>query len=127
MSELKIPIVCTVIGEGGSGGALAIGVGDRTVMLEYSTYSVISPEGCASILWKDAGKARDAAEQLGLTAKRLLELGLIDKLVREPIGGAHRNPKQRSEEHTSELQSLMRISYAVFCLKKKIHHTPTST
>ncbi|WP_027081422.1 acetyl-CoA carboxylase carboxyltransferase subunit alpha [Luteimonas mephitis] len=94
MSELKIPIVCTVIGEGGSGGALAIGVGDRTVMLEYSTYSVISPEGCASILWKDAAKARDAAEQLGLTAKRLLELGLIDKLVREPIGGAHRNPKQ---------------------------------
>jgi acetyl-CoA carboxylase carboxyl transferase subunit alpha len=94
MSELRIPIVCTVIGEGGSGGALAIGVGDRTVMLEYSTYSVISPEGCASILWKDAAKARDAAEQLGLTAKRLLELGLIDKLVREPIGGAHRNPKQ---------------------------------
>jgi acetyl-CoA carboxylase carboxyl transferase subunit alpha len=94
MSELRVPIVCTVIGEGGSGGALAIGVGDRTVMLEYSTYSVISPEGCASILWKDAAKARDAAEQLGLTAKRLLELGLIDKLVREPIGGAHRNPRQ---------------------------------
>ncbi|GGK07164.1 acetyl-CoA carboxylase carboxyltransferase subunit alpha [Luteimonas terricola] len=94
MAELKTPIVCTVIGEGGSGGALAIGVGDRTVMLEYSTYSVISPEGCASILWKDAGKAKDAAEQLGLTAKRLLGLGLVDKLVREPIGGAHRNPKQ---------------------------------
>ena len=94
MAELKIPIVCTVIGEGGSGGALAIGVGDRTVMLEYSTYSVISPEGCASILWKDAGKAKDAAEQLGLTAKRLLGLGLVDKLVREPIGGAHRNPRQ---------------------------------
>ena len=94
MAELKIPIVCTVIGEGGSGGALAIGVGDRTLMLEYSTYSVISPEGCASILWKDAGKARQAAEQLGLTAKRLLELGLVDKLVREPIGGAHRKPKQ---------------------------------
>ncbi|GHD67880.1 acetyl-coenzyme A carboxylase carboxyl transferase subunit alpha [Luteimonas padinae] len=94
MAELKIPIVCTVIGEGGSGGALAIGVGDRTVMLEYSTYSVISPEGCASILWKDAAKAKDAAEQLGLTAKRLLGLGLVDKLVREPIGGAHRNPRQ---------------------------------
>src|SRR3546814_645656 len=94
MSELKIPIVCTVIGEGGSGGALAIGVGDRMVMLEYSTYSVISPEGCASILWKDAGKARDAAEQLGLTAKRLLELGLIDELVREPPGGAHRHPQK---------------------------------
>ncbi|MDR7134006.1 acetyl-CoA carboxylase carboxyl transferase subunit alpha [Lysobacter niastensis] len=94
MSELKIPVICTVIGEGGSGGALAIGVGDRTLMLEYSTYSVISPEGCASILWKSSDKAKDAAEQLGLTAKRLLELGLVDKLVREPIGGAHRNPKQ---------------------------------
>ncbi|WP_101925787.1 MULTISPECIES: acetyl-CoA carboxylase carboxyltransferase subunit alpha [Luteimonas] len=94
MAELKTPIICTVIGEGGSGGALAIGVGDRTLMLEYSTYSVISPEGCASILWKDAGKARDAAEQLGLTAKRLHGLGLIDKVVREPIGGAHRNPHQ---------------------------------
>ncbi|NLB59291.1 MAG: acetyl-CoA carboxylase carboxyltransferase subunit alpha [Gammaproteobacteria bacterium] len=94
MAELKVPILCTVIGEGGSGGALAIGVGDRTLMLEYSTYSVISPEGCASILWKDAEKKRDAAEQLGLTAKRLLGLGLVDKLVREPIGGAHRNPGQ---------------------------------
>ena len=94
MAELKIPILCTVIGEGGSGGALAIGVGDRTLMLEYSTYSVISPEGCASILWKDAEKKRDAAEQLGLTATRLLGLGLVDKLVREPIGGAHRNPGQ---------------------------------
>ena len=94
MAELKTPIVCTVIGEGGSGGALAIGVGDRTVMLEYSTYSVITPEGCASILWKDARKAKDAAEQLGLTAKRLRELKLVDKVVREPIGGAHRNPRQ---------------------------------
>ncbi|MCD9005400.1 acetyl-CoA carboxylase carboxyltransferase subunit alpha [Luteimonas sp. XNQY3] len=94
MAELKTPIICTVIGEGGSGGALAIGVGDRTLMLEYSTYSVISPEGCASILWKDAAKARDAAEQLGLTAKRLKSLGLVDKVVREPIGGAHRNPRQ---------------------------------
>jgi acetyl-CoA carboxylase carboxyl transferase subunit alpha len=94
MAELKTPVVCTVIGEGGSGGALAIGVGDRTLMLEYSTYSVISPEGCASILWKDAKKAKDAAEQLGLTARRLRELGLIDKVVREPIGGAHRNPRQ---------------------------------
>ncbi|MGO1071480.1 acetyl-CoA carboxylase carboxyltransferase subunit alpha [Lysobacter sp. CA199] len=94
MAELKIPVICTVIGEGGSGGALAIGVGDRTLMLEYSTYSVITPEGCASILWKTAEKAKDAAEQLGLTAKRLFELGLIDKIVREPIGGAHRNPKQ---------------------------------
>jgi acetyl-CoA carboxylase carboxyl transferase subunit alpha len=94
MSELKVPIICTVIGEGGSGGALAIGVGDRTLMLEYSTYSVITPEGCASILWKSADKARDAAEQMGITARRLLGLGLIDKLIREPIGGAHRNPTQ---------------------------------
>ena len=94
MAELKTPIICTVIGEGGSGGALAIGVGDRTLMLEYSTYSVITPEGCASILWKTADKAKDAAEQLGLTAKRLHGLGLVDKVVREPIGGAHRNPTQ---------------------------------
>jgi len=94
MAELKIPVICTVIGEGGSGGALAIGVGDRTLMLEYGTYSVISPEGCASILWKDAGKAKDAAEQLGLTAPRLKGLGLVDKVIREPIGGAHRNPTQ---------------------------------
>jgi acetyl-CoA carboxylase carboxyl transferase subunit alpha len=97
MSELRTPIVCTVIGEGGSGGALAIGVGDRTLMLEYSTYSVITPEGCASILWKSADKAKDAAEQMGITAKRLKELGLIDKVVREPIGGAHRNPTQTAK------------------------------
>jgi acetyl-CoA carboxylase carboxyl transferase subunit alpha len=93
MAELKVPIICTVIGEGGSGGALAIGVGDRTLMLQYSTYSVISPEGCASILWKSSDKVKDAAEALGMTAPRLLELGLIDKLVREPLGGAHRNPR----------------------------------
>lgn len=93
MAELKVPIVCTVIGEGGSGGALAIGVGDRVNMLQYSTYSVISPEGCASILYKNANRARDAAEALGLTAPRLKELGLIDKVVREPTGGAHRNPR----------------------------------
>lgn len=92
MAELKVPIVCTVIGEGGSGGALAIGVGDRTNMLQYSTYSVISPEGCASILWKSADKVKDAAEALGMTAPRLLELGLVDKVLREPLGGAHRNP-----------------------------------
>ncbi|WP_297901352.1 acetyl-CoA carboxylase carboxyltransferase subunit alpha [Metallibacterium sp.] len=93
MAALKVPIICTVIGEGGSGGALAIGVGDRTLMLEYSTYSVISPEGCASILWKSADKARDAAEQLGLTAPRLLELGLVDNVIPEPLGGAHRDPE----------------------------------
>ena len=97
MAELRVPIICTVIGEGGSGGALAIGVGDRTIMLEYSTYSVISPEGCASILWRDAAKAKDAAEQLGMTAKRLHGLGLVDKVVREPTGGAHRNPVQMAK------------------------------
>ncbi|HEY1069263.1 acetyl-CoA carboxylase carboxyltransferase subunit alpha [Thermomonas sp.] len=97
MAELRVPVVCTVIGEGGSGGALAIGVGDRTIMLEYSTYSVISPEGCASILWRDAAKAKDAAEQLGMTAKRLHGLGLVDKVVREPTGGAHRNPVQMAK------------------------------
>ncbi|MFT3898341.1 MAG: acetyl-CoA carboxylase carboxyltransferase subunit alpha [Thermomonas sp.] len=94
MSELRTPILCTVIGEGGSGGALAVGVGDVTNMLEYSTYSVISPEGCASILWRDATRAKDAAEQMAITAKRLLELKLVDKVIREPIGGAHRNPEQ---------------------------------
>jgi acetyl-CoA carboxylase carboxyl transferase subunit alpha len=97
MSELRVPIVCTVIGEGGSGGALAIGVGDAVNMLEYSTYSVITPEGCASILWKTADHAKDAAEQLGLTAKRLKELGLIDKVIREPLGGAHQNPVQMAK------------------------------
>lgn len=97
MAELKVPVVCTVIGEGGSGGALALGVGDRTVMLEYSVYSTISPEGCASILWKDPAKAKDAAEQLGLTAPRLKGLGLVDKVVREPTGGAHRNPNQMAK------------------------------
>jgi len=93
MAQLRVPVICTVIGEGGSGGALAIGVGDVTNMLEYSTYSVITPEGCASILWKTADRAKDAAEALGLTAPRLLELGLVDKIVREPLGGAHRNPR----------------------------------
>lgn len=92
MAELKTPIICTVIGEGGSGGALAIGVGDRTLMLEYSTYSVITPEGCASILWKSADKARDAAEAMGITANRLLEHNLIDRIIPEPLGGAHRDP-----------------------------------
>jgi len=91
MAGLRTPIVCTVIGEGGSGGALAIGVGDRLIMLEYSIYSVISPEGCASILWKSAEKASDAAEALGLTAARLKELGLVDQIIPEPLGSAHRN------------------------------------
>ncbi len=91
MSELTVPIVCIVIGEGGSGGALAIGVGDHVMMLQYSTYSVISPEGCASILWKSADKAAEAAEALGITAERLKELKLIDEIIPEPLGGAHRD------------------------------------
>jgi acetyl-CoA carboxylase carboxyl transferase subunit alpha len=91
MAELRTPVVCTIIGEGGSGGALAIGVGDRMLILQYSTYSVISPEGCASILWKSADKASVAAETLGITAERLLSLELVDKIVPEPLGGAHRD------------------------------------
>ena len=114
MAELKVPVICTVIGEGGSGGALALGVGDRTIMLEYSVYSTISPEGCASILWKDAGKAKDAAEQLGLTAPRLKSLGLVDKVVREPTGGAHRNPNQMARRLKAvllnELDALQALS-----------------
>ncbi|MEW5786361.1 MAG: acetyl-CoA carboxylase carboxyltransferase subunit alpha [Pseudomonadota bacterium] len=93
MAELKTPIICTVIGEGGSGGALAIGVGDALVMLQYATYSVISPEGCASILWKSAEKASVAAEALGITAPKLKTLGLVDRIVNEPLGGAHRDPE----------------------------------
>lgn len=94
MAQLEVPIVCTIIGEGGSGGALAISVGDQTLMLQYSIYSVISPEGCASILWKTAERASDAAEALGVTAHRLKALGLVDKIVNEPVGGAHRDHKQ---------------------------------
>ena len=97
MADLKVPIVCTVIGEGGSGGALAIGVGDRMLMLQYSIYSVISPEGCASILWKSAEKAADAAEALGVTSTRLKELNLIDDIIEEPLGGAHRDPDTMAE------------------------------
>ncbi|WP_028110810.1 acetyl-CoA carboxylase carboxyl transferase subunit alpha [Ferrimonas futtsuensis] len=91
MAGLKVPVICTVIGEGGSGGALAIGVGDRVNMLQYSTYSVISPEGCASILWKDAAEAPKAAEAMGITAERLHELKLVDTVISEPRGGAHRD------------------------------------
>ncbi len=97
MSHLHTPIISTVIGEGGSGGALAIGVCDRLIMLEYSTYSVISPEGCASILWKNAEFAADAAEAMGITAGRLQELGLVDEVIPEPLGGAHRSPRKTSE------------------------------
>lgn len=91
MSRLRTPIIATVIGEGGSGGALAIGIADRLIMLEYSTYSVISPEGCASILWKSSEKAEEAASAMGITSNRLLELGLVDEIVKEPLGGAHRD------------------------------------
>jgi acetyl-CoA carboxylase carboxyl transferase subunit alpha len=91
MAELRVPIICTIIGEGGSGGALAVAVGDALLMLQYATYSVISPEGCASILWKSASKAEEAAETLAITATRLKTLGLVDKIVSEPLGGAHRD------------------------------------
>lgn len=97
MAKLETPIICTVIGEGGSGGALAIGVGDRLVMMEFSTYSVISPEGCASILWKSADKAKLAAEAMGITSDRVREQGFLDEVVREPIGGAHRNYEATAE------------------------------
>ncbi|KGQ65435.1 acetyl-CoA carboxylase subunit alpha [Gallibacterium anatis 7990] len=105
MSMLKVPIVCTVIGEGGSGGALAIGVGDKVNMLQYSTYSVISPEGCASILWKKADKASTAAEVMGLTADRLKKLELIDSIVEEPLGGAHRHPEQMAQYLKAQLNA----------------------
>jgi acetyl-CoA carboxylase carboxyl transferase subunit alpha len=94
MAQLEVPIISTIIGEGGSGGALAIAVADQVLMLQYSVYSVISPEGCASILWKTSERAADAAEALGITAHRLKALGLVDKIVNEPVGGAHRDPKQ---------------------------------
>ncbi|MDH2292237.1 MULTISPECIES: acetyl-CoA carboxylase carboxyl transferase subunit alpha [Cobetia] len=97
MSRLKTPIISTVIGEGGSGGALAIGVCDELNMLQYSTYSVISPEGCASILWKSAERAADAADAMGITASRLKELGFVDNLIKEPLGGAHRNPQAAAD------------------------------
>jgi acetyl-CoA carboxylase carboxyl transferase subunit alpha len=108
MAGLKVPIVSVVIGEGGSGGALAIGLADRMLMLEYSIYSVISPEGCASILWKTAEKAETAAEAMGLTADRLEKLGLIDEVISEPLGGAHRDPVAMSEAlKNALLQSLV--------------------
>lgn len=113
MARLKTPIICTVIGEGGSGGALAIGVGDRVNMLQYSTYSVISPEGCASILWKSAEKAPLAAEAMGVTAQRSLELGLIDAIIEEPLGGAHRDyeemAKRIKRQLLVDLESLMNV------------------
>lgn len=113
MAKLRTPIICTIIGEGGSGGALAIGVGDRLIMLEYSTYSVISPEGCATILWKDSDKAELAAEAMGITSDRIREAGLLDEVVREPLGGGHRdiaqmakNLKQSLTQHLQDLQDV---------------------
>ncbi len=108
MAELKVPIISTVIGEGGSGGALAIAVADRLLMLQYSTYSVISPEGCASILWKSADKASVAAEAMGITADRLKGLGLVDQVVTEPVGGAHRDHAAMGQSLRQALQDALR-------------------
>jgi acetyl-CoA carboxylase carboxyl transferase subunit alpha len=108
MAELKVPIIVTIIGEGGSGGALAIAVGDTVQMLQYSTYSVISPEGCASILWKSAEKAPEAAETMGITAHRLKTLGLIDKIVSEPLGGAHRDHAAMANSLKKALQDALK-------------------
>ncbi|QRM20394.1 acetyl-CoA carboxylase carboxyltransferase subunit alpha [Dechloromonas sp. TW-R-39-2] len=108
MAELKVPVIVTIIGEGGSGGALAIAVGDIVQMLQYSTYSVISPEGCASILWKSAERAPDAAETMGITAQRLKTLGLIDKIVSEPLGGAHRDHAAMAQNLKKALQDALK-------------------
>lgn len=108
MAELKVPIICIVIGEGGSGGALAVAVGDTVLMLQYATYSVISPEGCASILWKSADKASEAAEIMGITADRLKEMELIDGILNEPIGGAHRDYPAIMQSVKSALQDSLR-------------------
>jgi acetyl-CoA carboxylase carboxyl transferase subunit alpha len=112
MSTLQVPIVCVVIGEGGSGGALAIGVGDRLLMLQYSIYSVISPEGCAGILWRSADKKDLAAEAMGVSAERIAKLGIVDEVLKEPLGGAHRDPQAMSDtlkeallRHLNELQA----------------------
>lgn len=107
MSSLRVPIIVTVIGEGGSGGALALAVGDNIIMLQYSIYSVISPEGCASILWKSAEKAPEAADSLGITANRLKTLGLVDKIVHEPLGGAHRDPSAMMQTMRRALQEAL--------------------
>ena len=109
MSQLKTPIISTVIGEGGSGGALAVGVCDKLMMLQYSTYSVISPEGCASILWKSADKASEAAKVMGITSDRLFELGLVDEVIPEPLGGVHRSPKELAATLKTQLVSSLAI------------------
>ena len=108
MASLRVPLICTVIGEGGSGGALAIAVGDITIMMQYSTYSVISPEGCASILWKSPDRAPEAAETLGITASRLKTLGVVDKIVSEPLGGAHRDPDAAAQALRKTLAEALR-------------------
>jgi acetyl-CoA carboxylase carboxyl transferase subunit alpha len=108
MSKLRVPVVCTVIGEGGSGGALAVAVGDAVFMLQYATYSVISPEGCASILWKSAEKAPEAAEIMGITANRLKTLGLVDRIIGEPVGGAHRDYPATMQAVKKALQDALR-------------------
>jgi acetyl-CoA carboxylase carboxyl transferase subunit alpha len=112
MAELKTPIIAVIIGEGGSGGALALGVADQMLMLQYSTYSVISPEGCASILWKSAEKAPEAAETLAITASRLKTLGLIDRIISEPLGGAHRDPVAMMQTMKRTLQDVLRQQQA---------------
>ena len=108
MAQLEVPIITTIIGEGGSGGALAISVGDQVLMLQYSIYSVISPEGCASILWKTSERAQDAADALGITAHRLKAMGLVDKIVNEPVGGAHRDPKWMAAQLKRGLNDALR-------------------
>jgi len=108
MAELRVPVICTIIGEGGSGGALALAVGDIVMMLQYAIYSVISPEGCASILWKSADKAPEAAETMGITASRLKTLGLIDKIISEPLGGAHRDHAAMAQNLKKALQDALR-------------------
>jgi acetyl-CoA carboxylase carboxyl transferase subunit alpha len=108
MAQLEVPIIVTIIGEGGSGGALAISVGDQLLMLQYSIYSVISPEGCASILWKTSERASDAADALGITAHRLKALGMVDKIINEPVGGAHRDTKQMAAFLKRALNDAMR-------------------
>jgi acetyl-CoA carboxylase carboxyl transferase subunit alpha len=108
LAELKVPVICTIIGEGGSGGALAVAIGDVVQMLQYATYSVISPEGCASILWKSADKAPEAAEIMGITAHRLKTMGLIDRIISEPPGGAHRDYPTIMQSVRKALQESLR-------------------
>jgi acetyl-CoA carboxylase carboxyl transferase subunit alpha len=124
MSQITVPIICVVIGEGCSGGAVGIGVGDRFLMMEYSYFATISPEGCASILWKTADKAADAAEIMGITARKLLKIGVIDKVIKEPFGGAHRDVNAAANiiksSITSELDGLLEVSVAEL-LEKRYH------